>query len=52
MEAFLCQFAVEQPKCLEPNEIRWLVTKELPAFDWLEADLPVVELLPIGKGIR
>jgi 8-oxo-dGTP diphosphatase len=33
------------------REVRWVPRKELPTFDFLEADLPLVKELAEGKVI-
>lgn len=45
IDAFLCELIDEVPQRLEHNEIRWLDTDALEKLDWVEADLPIVELI-------
>ena len=43
LHPFLCEITGGDLHLKEHDQVKWLAAGELPALDWAEADLPVVE---------
>lgn len=51
--AYQCRLISGEPKPIEEAEVRWIEENDLTAFEWAEADIPIVERLKAdGFGKR
>jgi 8-oxo-dGTP diphosphatase len=48
---YLCRIIKGDGKALECNDFRWVTKDELPGFDFVPADLPIVEKLINDKRL-
>lgn len=45
--AYRCRLLSGEPKAIEEAEVRWIEEDDLTAFEWAEADIPIVERLKL-----